>query len=175
MQTTEKDPRFSLSSKMKPPYGLINAPKHEHARLRRGLAAVFTTSALVQQEVIVQSHVDELIAAFSNACDEARDGTAVVDISAWGNFFAFDVIGSLTFGKSFGCLKAGGGENLTWARGLREVITMGTYEQIASRLVGLHSVLQPWVVWLRMHLPVAHFTLSSKESPLLWSLTVWIP
>lgn len=148
MQTTEKDSRFSLSTKMKAPYGLINAPKDDHARLRRGLAAVFTTSALIQQEVIVQSHVDELIAAFSRACDRAEDGTGVVDMSAWGNFYAFDVIGSLTFGKPFGCLKSGGVENIEWARALRKVVTMGTYEQVASRLVGLNSVLQPWIVWL---------------------------
>lgn len=148
MHTTEKDSRFSLSTKMKAPYGLINAPKDDHSRLRRGLAAVFTTSALIQQEVIVQSRVDELIAAFSSACDRAEGGTAVVDMGAWGNFFAFDVIGSLTFGKPFGCLTSGGEENFTWARALREVVTMGTYEQAASRLVGLNSVLQPWIVWL---------------------------
>lgn len=148
MQPTEKDSRFSLSTKMQAPYGLINAPKDDHARLRRGLAAVFTTSALIQQEVIVQSHVDELIAAFSKACDQAEGGTAVVDMGAWGNFFAFDVVGSLTFGKPFGCLKSGGVENFTWARSLREIVTMGTYEQAASRLVGLRSVLQPWAVWL---------------------------
>lgn len=151
MQTTEKDSRFSLSTKMKPPYGLINAPKDDHARLRRGLAAVFTTSALLQQEAIVQSHVDELIAAFSSACERAEDGTGLVDIGAWGNFFAFDVIGSLTFGKPFGSLKSGGVENASWARALREVVTMGTYEQVASRLVGLNSVLQPWIVWLCKH------------------------
>lgn len=148
MQTTEKDSRFSLSTKMKAPYGLINAPKEHHARLRRGLAAVFTTSALIQQEVIVQSHVDELIATFSRACDRADNGTAVVDMGAWGNYFAFDAIGSLTFGKPFGVLKSGGVENFEWARALREVVTMGTYEQAASRLVGLNSVLQPWIVWL---------------------------
>lgn len=149
MKTTEKDSRFSLSTKMQAPYGLINAPKDDHARLRRGLAAVFTTSALMQQEVIVQSHVDELIAAFSSACDRAETGTGVVDMGAWGNFFAFDVIGSLTFGKPFGCLRSGGAENHAWARSLREIVTMGTYEQAASRLVGLRSALQPWVVWLR--------------------------
>lgn len=159
MQTTEKDSRFSLSTKMKAPYGLINAPKDDHARLRRGLAAVFTTSALIQQEVIVQSHVDELIAAFSSACGRADGSTAVIDMGTWGNFFAFDVIGSLTFGKPFGCLKSGGKENFTWARSLREIVTMGTYEQAASRLVGLNSVLQPWMVWLCEQLSLANFTL----------------
>lgn len=158
MQTTEKDSRFSLSTKMKAPYGLINAPKDEHARLRRGLAAVFTTSALIQQEVIIQSHVDELIAAFSSACDRADGSTAVIDMGNWGNFFAFDVIGSLTFGKPFGCLKSGGKENFTWARSLREIVTMGTYEQSASRLVGLNSVLQPWIVRLRKQLSLSRFT-----------------
>lgn len=160
MQTTEKDSRFSLSTRMQAPYGLINAPKDEHARLRRGLAAVFTTSALIQQEVIIQSHVDELIAAFSSACDRADGGTAVIDIGTWGNFYAFDVVGSLTFGKPFGCLKSGGKENFTWARSLREIVTMGTYEQAASRLVGLNSVLQPWVVWLCEQLLLSRLTLS---------------
>ncbi|POS70591.1 cytochrome P450 monooxygenase [Diaporthe helianthi] len=145
MAPTEKDPRFSLATKMKPPHGLITAPKDDHARLRRGLAAVFTTSALIQQEVIVQSHVDELVAAFSGACVGAKDGTAVVDMQLWGNFLAFDVIGSLTFGKPFGCLKSGGGEHLEFARSLRHIITMGPYEQAASRLVGLNSPLQPLV------------------------------
>lgn len=159
MAPTEKDSRFSLSKKMQPPYGLINAPRGDHARLRRGLAAVFTTSALIQQEVIVQSLVDDLIAAFSSACEKAKDGTAVIDMRIWGNFYAFDAIGSLTFGKPFGCVKAGGGENFEWARSLSHVVTMGTYEQAASRLVGLHSVLQPFMVWLRKYSMVTQFTL----------------
>lgn len=167
MAPTEKDSRFSLSTRMKPPYGLINAPKEDHARLRRGLAAVFTTSALIHQEVIVQSHVDELISAVSSACDGAKDGTAVLDMQIWGNFFAFDVIGSLTFGKPFGCLKAAGGENLDWARSLRHVITMGPYEQAASRLVGLHSVLQPFMVWLCKQFLVAASPYSPTKSSLM--------
>lgn len=163
MAPTEKDPRFSLSTKMKPPHGLVTAPKEDHARLRRGLAAVFTTSALIQQEVIVQSHVDELIGAFSSACDGGKDGSAVVDIQLWGNFFAFDVIGSLTFGKPFGCLKAGGGENLEFARSLRHIITMGPYEQAASRLVGLNSPLQPIVCKLCKQFLVPFLTSAPDE------------
>lgn len=104
----------------------------------------------MNQEEIIQSRVDELIDQFSRACDKAQaeDSTAVVDIRDWGNYFAFDVIGSLTFGKPFGCIKAAGGENLDWARSLRYLATMGIYEQAASRLVGLHSVLQPVFAWL---------------------------
>lgn len=167
MAPTEKDPRFSLSTKMKPPHGLVTAPREDHARLRRGLAAVFTTSALIQQEVIVQSHVDELIAAFSSVCDGGKNGTAVVDMQLWGNFFAFDVIGSLTFGKPFGCLKAGGGENLEFARSLRHIITMGPYEQAASRLVGLNSPLQPLVCKLCKPL-LMRFPTSIPNEPAKW-------
>lgn len=96
----------------------------------------------------MQHHLDELITAFSEKCAEDPSGTALIDMVVWSNFFSFDVIGALTFGKPFGCLESRGTANVEWAQSLKKIVNMGIYEQAASRLVGEHSFLQPRVVRL---------------------------
>lgn len=148
---TEKDERFHIGVKEKP-YGLIDAPRGEYGRLRRALGSIFNSSALLNQEPIVQACVDDLVSAFEQEIDDRGAlGAVQLDMNKWTQWFAFDVVGSLVFGKPFGCVTSHGTENTKCAGGLSKTITMGAYEQAACRLLGtgwLGQLLKPSVVFL---------------------------
>lgn len=133
---TEKDDRFHLGVQGKP-YGLIDAPRVEHTRLRRALASIFTTTALLNQEPLVQARVDELVLGFAQEIDEhGFDGVVEIDMTKWTKYFAFDVLGGLVLGEPFGCLSSRGVRNIHCAEGVSKTITMGAYEQVATRILG---------------------------------------
>lgn len=66
---------------------------------RRNLNPMFSESAMRAQEPILKGYIDLLIQRLHEICSEP------VDIVAWLNYTTFDIIGDLTFGESFDCLK----------------------------------------------------------------------
>lgn len=82
---------------------LLTAPKEDHARLRRVLDHAFSDRANREQEPIVVGHVDTLISSLHEQIRGQYLGK--VDVVKWYNWLSFDVIGDLSFGQSFGCLK----------------------------------------------------------------------
>ncbi|KAK1138450.1 hypothetical protein N8T08_002506 [Aspergillus melleus] len=75
---------------------LIACSETKHAQFRRILAPGFSERYAAEQEPFVQSYIDRLFAKL----DERSD----VDVVEWINYLAFDIIGDLTWGSSFGCL-----------------------------------------------------------------------
>ena len=82
---------------------LLTAPKEDHARLRRVLDHAFSDRAFKEQIPAVMGHVDTLIESLHQQVREQYIGK--VDIGKWYNWMSFDVIGDLSFGESFDCLK----------------------------------------------------------------------
>ncbi len=82
---------------------LLTANDADHSRMRRLLSHAFSEKALKESQPIVQSYVDVLISRLH----EQTKGTAQgkVDFTKWYNWTSFDIIGDLTFGESFDCLK----------------------------------------------------------------------
>lgn len=82
---------------------LLTASKEDHARLRRVLDHAFSDRAYRDQVPIVTGHIDTLI----KSLHEQVHGQylAKVNVGNWYNWMSFDVIGDLSFGESFGCLK----------------------------------------------------------------------
>lgn len=81
---------------------LIACSESEHARLRKILAPGFSEKYAMEQEPFIQSYVDKL---FGKLDDGLQNGKfSAVDVVEWINYLAFDVIGDLTWGSSFGCL-----------------------------------------------------------------------
>ncbi|KAL4944517.1 hypothetical protein BDV06DRAFT_233206 [Aspergillus oleicola] len=72
-----------------------------HAQRRRVWDQGFTTKAINQYTPRVREHCQDLMAQLMK-----RAGTPV-NASLWMNYFGFDVMGDLTFGKSFNMLKEG--------------------------------------------------------------------
>ncbi|KAL8817306.1 MAG: hypothetical protein Q9223_003842 [Gallowayella weberi] len=81
---------------------IVSANDADHSRMRRLLSHAFSDKALREQEPIIQTHVNNLMAALRRQCQEFG-GKA--DLAKWFNWTTFDVIGDLAFGEPFGCLK----------------------------------------------------------------------
>lgn len=73
----------------------------DHSRHRRILSPSLSNKALRGQEPIIIKHADMFVQRMRE-----RTSTAV-DLTEWLKFLSFDIIGDLTFGESFGCLKKG--------------------------------------------------------------------
>ncbi|KAK2000208.1 cytochrome P450 [Colletotrichum falcatum] len=91
-----RDP-IKASSK---PHGIIYASQENHARIRRILSHGFSAQSMIEQQPLIQKHVDLMIQRLHEKC---KDG--VLNMVAWYNFTGFDVIGDLAFGEPFGCLE----------------------------------------------------------------------
>ena len=79
--------------------------REDHTRMRRILSRGFSSATMQKQEPLIKRYVDQLISELSKQCN---DGKTLIDIEAWFSFTAFDIIGDLTFGESFGSLDSGG-------------------------------------------------------------------
>lgn len=78
----------------------------EHDRMRLVLSHGFSERALKEQEPIIQSYVDLLIAQLLNkTIVSGEQGVASVNIGEWYSFTTFDIIGDLAFGESFHSLE----------------------------------------------------------------------
>ena len=89
-----------------PPNGvhsLLTAPKEDHKRMRRVLDHGFSDRALREQEPIVSSYIDNLIQRLHEQIHGPQKGE--VNLVQWYNWTSFDIIGDLSFGKSFDCLE----------------------------------------------------------------------
>jgi cytochrome P450 len=74
----------------------------QHARLKRPIAQSFSLSTLVEFEPLI----DSTTAVFLSRLDELYAGTGrVCDLGQWLQWYAFDVIGELTFSKRLGFLE----------------------------------------------------------------------
>jgi cytochrome P450 len=80
---------------------LFTADKAGHRRQRRLLSHAFSEAALYDQQPIITKWVDLLIQRFHEHANAKRE----FDVVQWYYFVAFDIIGDLTFGESFGCLQ----------------------------------------------------------------------
>lgn len=70
----------------------------EHAKQYKLFAPSFRASAVRSQEHVVQEHVDLFVSQLKSR------GEAGIDATAWFEWLAFDIIGQLAFGESFGAV-----------------------------------------------------------------------
>ncbi|KAF7911958.1 uncharacterized protein EAE98_011715 [Botrytis deweyae] len=82
---------------------ILGAPNELHRRLRRSLAHSFSEAAIREQEGIIEKHVNMLLEQLTRKAELVE----TVDIVKWMNFTFFDIIGELTFAKSFNSLETG--------------------------------------------------------------------
>ncbi|RBR01496.1 hypothetical protein FVER53590_05671 [Fusarium verticillioides] len=75
--------------------------KEEHAYRRKAWDMAFSSKALREYEARVAGYTTQLVEQI-----EASQGTPI-DASSWFNFYSFDVMGDLAFGRSFDMLKNG--------------------------------------------------------------------
>ena len=104
----------------------------DHRRLKQPVAGTFALSSMRQLEPLIDECTDVFIDAM------AKRSPAPVDFGAWLQWYAFDVIGSITFLKRFGFMEQGKDVN-----NMIENIEGGLkYLSIISYLPELH----PWIL-----------------------------
>jgi Cytochrome P450 len=74
-----------------------------HIHKQKNIASAFLTSSIIKCE----SSVDEAITQLSNELAGFAGSGSTIDFSEWFLYFAFDVVGRLSFSKSFGLLEEG--------------------------------------------------------------------
>lgn len=76
-----------------------------HGKIKRAFAPAFTMTAVSGLE----KYVDETVDIFMDLTTERYgDGKTSVDLVEWIQFYAFDVLGQLLYGKRHGFLESGG-------------------------------------------------------------------
>ena len=74
-----------------------------HIQKTRHLSAGFSLSNISKTE----PYIDNVLRLFKTRFDELSDSGAPVEFEKWFSFFAFDVLGEVTFSKSFGFVESG--------------------------------------------------------------------
>jgi cytochrome P450 len=105
------------------PLHIINESHERHSQLRRHLATGFSEKSIRDQEPIIRGHIDLLLQRLR---ENSNDGQPVV-ISDWYNYTTFDIIGDLTFGEPFGCLKESNYDE--WIKSIFDYSRLGTVAQ----------------------------------------------
>ncbi|PSN63626.1 pisatin demethylase [Corynespora cassiicola Philippines] len=145
MQNMDKDPIHVGAVEAIPgATNLTMAPDSAHARQRRALAHAFSKQALLEQEPILRDYVDLFVKRLR---EMAHRGEAANMVS-WYNFCTFDIIGDLSFGEPFGCLRDGeGSESAAWVPAIYESIKAGALEQATRRFATPGSLAQRLLLW----------------------------
>ncbi|CAM1502201.1 Fc.00g041850.m01.CDS01 [Cosmosporella sp. VM-42] len=116
------------------PETLVTLDKGYHAMLRRALAPAFSENTLRKQEPIMQEYVDLLI---QKLVEDSKNGTQVVNLREWFNYYTFDMIGNLGFGSDFNGLK--NSEYHPWVKAVTKHVKEFSFLQVLMYL-GFPSV-----------------------------------
>lgn len=100
-------------------------------------------SSLVSYEPFVDKVNGEFMAALASHAQHGRQ----FDLFTWMQFYAFDVIGEITLGRSFGLVVAGEDKS-----GLLHAAHVGSISY--GSMVALVPEVHPWYLWLQNVLPI---------------------
>jgi cytochrome P450 len=113
---------------------------------------MYAMSSLVSCEPFVDKVNGDFMAALA---DHAQHGRAF-DLFTWMQFYAFDVIGEITLGRSFGLLEAGHDKD-----GLLHAVHVGSISYGST--VGLIPEIHPWYLWFQKVVPVdSHWKVTQR-------------
>lgn len=113
---------------------LIACTEQDHARFRRILAPACSERYTSAQEPFVDAHVEKLISKLEERIEKSPSRVADIDSVEWINYVAFDIIGDLVWGSSFGCLD-----------GLTTHPWIQTVSQFKAATVVVSAKFYPWL------------------------------
>lgn len=73
-----------------------------HASLRRAVSNVFSLSSLLQYEPLVYSTTSEFLRQLQSRFADKEGPEGILDFARWLQYYAFDVIGELTYSRRHG-------------------------------------------------------------------------
>ena len=105
-------PIQSISWKKKPELNLFSTRDPEYHRVeKRKVGAAYSLPNLLQSEAAI----DSCVSLFMDRLHEFASNGMPVDLGAWLQYFAFDVVGELTFASKFGFLEQGTDVDVRWS------------------------------------------------------------
>lgn len=78
-----------------------------HAKFRKAISSAYSMSTLVQFEPLVDSTTAKFLQELSERHADRGNADGICDLGAWLQYYAFDVIGELTFSKRLGFVDHG--------------------------------------------------------------------
>lgn len=88
--------------------GMFNTTDEKyHAKLRRAVSNAYALSTLVQFEPFVDSTTKTLLQQLSKRFADRVDNSGICNFGEWLQFYAFDVIGELTYSQRLGFVDRG--------------------------------------------------------------------
>ncbi|RJE26778.1 Cytochrome p450 [Aspergillus sclerotialis] len=95
-----KDPKWYVPD----PNGdhILYSNREKHSHYRRMFSHGFSDRSLREQEPLIHGYINMLVDGLTRFSD---NGKTPLDVVHWFNWTTFDIIGDLTFGEPFGCLK----------------------------------------------------------------------
>lgn len=78
-----------------------------HNNLRRSIGASFTLNSAVTYEPLIESTISAFLKELDDRFAGKEGGDGIVDLHAWLLYFAFDVMGDLTYSARHGFLEQG--------------------------------------------------------------------
>ena len=126
--------------------------KAEHARKRKACSQMYAMSTLVSYEPFVNKVNATFVARLTDFAQKQEP----FDLFTWMQFYAFDVIGEITIGRSFGLIEAGCDKD-----GLLNAVDFGNVRYGAT--IDLLPEIHPW--YLRLIKPTSisnHFAVTQR-------------
>ncbi|KAJ6091455.1 hypothetical protein N7467_003424 [Penicillium canescens] len=124
----------------------------KHALERKKISNMYAMSSLISYEPFVDKVNGEFMATLA---DHAQHGRAF-DLFTWMQFYAFDVIGEITLGRSFGLIEAGYDKDE-----LLHAVHVGSISY--GSMVGLVPEVHPWYLWFQNIFPIkSHWEVTQR-------------
>ena len=101
-----------------------------HDNLRRAIQPAFNLSTLVQYEPFVNSTITTFIGQLDKRFADKSGKDGVIDLPSWMHWYAFDVIGELTYGQAFGFLESASDLDNLLGRTREFLVYLQSYGQI---------------------------------------------
>ncbi|KAI5275995.1 hypothetical protein E4T47_01133 [Aureobasidium subglaciale] len=129
----------------------------KHSRMRKSLSAAFSTKALIEQEQIINSCVDQFVSSLDQGDGASERG---LNMTKWFEMIAFDILGEMAFGESFGCVESG--KPHFWSELIEEHLFFITIVDNLRRYP-LFVTLGRWIMPLTASLRDKHTELSREK------------
>jgi cytochrome P450 len=110
---------------------IIIANRQNHSRFRKTLSHSFSDLSIREQEPLIKKYIDLLIRRLGEI---SHNGQTSLNMVEWYNFTTFDLIGDLTFGEPFDCLKKA--DYHPWVSLIFDSVKVGSYVQALRYVPG---------------------------------------
>ncbi|KAF2168707.1 hypothetical protein M409DRAFT_20724 [Zasmidium cellare ATCC 36951] len=99
-QNHQEFPKWRVGPALNGYRGILSSDREDHSRYRRLLSHEFSAQSMKNQQPIIMGYVDLLIRGLRDCSPQEPQ-----DMVQWFNWATFDIIGRLSFGEDFNCLR----------------------------------------------------------------------